>query len=98
MKIGKLEAFLFVAYEPFEERILGLYFAWNPNSISVELFLKDLVRKYGHHQVWTDGAEWYALACQSMNLKHHVYPHYSWMWEVTERAVQRFERQNRIIR
>jgi transposase-like protein len=91
IKIGKLEAWFFVAYEPFEDRILGLYFAWNRNSISVELFLKDLTRKYGRYQVWTDGAEWYALACQSMNLRHHVYAHYSWMWEVTERAMQRLK-------
>lgn len=34
------EAYLFVAYEPFANRILGLYFAWNPNSISVEMFLR----------------------------------------------------------
>ena len=36
IKIGGLEAFLFIAYEPFEDRILGLYFAWHPNSISAE--------------------------------------------------------------
>jgi transposase-like protein len=62
IRIGRVEAFLIIAYEPFEERILGLYFTWNPNSISVELFLKDLIRKYGRHQVWTDDAEWYSLS------------------------------------
>jgi transposase-like protein len=36
--------------------------------ISVELFLKDLARKCDRHRVWTDGAEWYSLACESMNL------------------------------
>src|SRR5207245_9671913 len=41
IRVGKLEAFLFVAYEPFEDRILGLYFELNPNSISVRLFLND---------------------------------------------------------
>ena len=73
VKIAGEDAWLFVAYEPFANRILGLYFAWNHNSISVEMFLQDLIRKYGRHQVWTDGAEWYSLACQSMDLKHHVY-------------------------
>ena len=53
------QAFLFVAYEPFEDRILRLHLAWNPNSISVGIFLNDLVRKYGRHPVWTDGADWY---------------------------------------
>ncbi len=91
VKIGKLEAFLFLAYEPFEGRILGLYLAWNPNSIVVELFLKDLKKMYGRHPVWTDGAWYYALACQSLGWKHHVYEHGTWLWEVTERAVQRLK-------
>lgn len=85
------QAFLFIAYEPFEKRILGLYFAWNPNSLSVEIFLKDLLRKYGRHQVWTDGADWYSLACESLKLKHHVYMHGSWLWEVMERTIQRLK-------
>ena len=89
IRVGKLEAFLFVAYEPFEERILGLYLAWTPNSIAVGMFLKDLTRKYGKHPVWTDGADWYSLACKSMNLRHHIYHHGSWLWEITERAVQK---------
>src|SRR5713226_7779171 len=39
---GSIEsAFFFVAYEPFANRILGLYFAGNQNSISVGLFLRD---------------------------------------------------------
>jgi len=89
--VGGLQAFLFIAYEPFEDRILGLHLAWNPNSISVEMFLHDLIRKYGRHPIWTDGADWYSLACGSMNLKHHVYLHGSWLWEVTERTVQRLK-------
>ncbi len=85
------QAFLFVAYEPFEKRILGLYFAWTPSSLSVELFLKDLVKKYGRHPVWTDAGDWYPPACELMKLKHHVYLHGSWLWEVMERAVQRLK-------
>jgi hypothetical protein len=59
IQIGKADAFLFLAYEPFQVRILGLYFTWQPNSLSVELFLKDLVRKYGRKQVCgrMDGAD-----------------------------------------
>jgi putative transposase len=63
------QAFLFIAYEPFEKRILGLHLAWTPSSLSVELFLKDLVRKYGRHPVWTDAGDWYPPACELMNLK-----------------------------
>ncbi len=88
VKVAGEDAYLFVAYEPFVNRILGLYFAWNPSSLSVELFLKDLVRKYGRHPVWTDAGDWYPPACELMNLKHHVYLHGSWLWEVMERAVQ----------
>jgi putative transposase len=89
--IAGMQAFMFVAYEPFEDRILGLYFSWTANSISVEMFLNDLIKKYGRHPVWTDGADWYKLACNSMNLKHHVYLHGSWLWEVMERSVQRLK-------
>lgn len=89
VKIAGKQAYLFVTYEPFVDRILGLYFAWNPNSISVELFLKELITKYGKHALWTDGAEWYSLASKSMELEHHVYPHGGWMWEKMERQIQR---------
>jgi hypothetical protein len=100
VNVAGAEAYLFVAYEPFANRILGLYFfAWNPNSISVEMFLKDLVWKYGRHPVWTDGADWYPPACGSMGLKHHVYLHGSWLWKAMERQMEKLkERQDGIIR
>ncbi|MHB2036336.1 MAG: hypothetical protein ACYCPW_06295, partial [Nitrososphaerales archaeon] len=60
------KAYLFVACEPFVDKILGLYFSWNPNSISVELFLKELITTYCRHALWTDGAELYSLACEPM--------------------------------
>jgi transposase-like protein len=40
IKVGRVEAFLIIAYEAFEERILGLYFTWNPNSNIRGAFLK----------------------------------------------------------
>lgn len=36
------------------------------------MFLKDLIKKYGRHPVWTDGADWYPPACESVDLKHHT--------------------------
>ena len=75
--IAGMQAFMFMAYESFEDRILGLHFAWNPSSISVEMFLRDLIKKYGKHPVWTDRADWYKLACESKKLKHHIYLHSS---------------------
>ena len=41
--------------------------------------------------VWSDGAQWYSSACESLELKHHVYMHGSWLWEVMERTVQRLK-------
>jgi transposase-like protein len=69
------QAFLFIAYEPFEDRILELDLAWNPSSLSVEMFLRDLVKKYGRHPVWADAGDWCPPAGESMNLKHHLYGH-----------------------
>ncbi len=57
-----LQTFLFIACEPFEDRILGLLVAWTRSSISTDMFLKDLMRKFGHHPVRTNGAAWYKLA------------------------------------
>ena len=57
----------------------------------MELFLKDLIRKYGRHQVWTDGAEWYSLACESMNLKHRVCMHGSWLWKIMKRQMEKLK-------
>ncbi len=82
------QAFLLIAFEPFEKRILGLHLAWTPSQLSVEIFLKDLVKKYGRHQVWSDGAQWYSAACESLHLRHHIYMHGSWLWKVMERSVQ----------
>ncbi|MGI0090460.1 MAG: hypothetical protein ACREBS_02005, partial [Nitrososphaerales archaeon] len=51
--IAGAKAYLLLAHEPFEERILGLYLTWQPNSIAVEMFLKELKKMYGRHPVWT---------------------------------------------
>ncbi|HKW04936.1 MAG TPA: hypothetical protein VJN71_06530 [Nitrososphaerales archaeon] len=71
VKIFGKEAYLFMLYEPFVDRILGLRFAWNANSITVEVFLKDMIKKYGRHSLRTDGGTWYALAnaraCQKLD-------------------------------
>ena len=56
VKIFGKQAYLFVLYEPFVDRILGLHFAWNANSIAVELFMKDMIKKYGstHYGLMAD--------------------------------------------
>ncbi|MEM4374207.1 MAG: hypothetical protein QXI97_04320 [Nitrososphaerota archaeon] len=52
-------AWVWVAYKPFQRRILGFWLSWNRNSIQAGLFLESLVMAYGRHPVWTDGAPWY---------------------------------------
>lgn len=52
------------------------------------MFLKELRKAYGKHLVWTDGTQYYCLACLSLGWAHHTYERGSWLWEVTERAIQ----------
>jgi len=91
IRVGESQAYIFLAYEPFERRILGLHLARSPSEFEVKKFLRDLAKKYGKHQIWTDAAIWYPYACASMKVKHHVYLHGSWLWEVMERAIQRLK-------
>jgi transposase-like protein len=65
--VGVFPAWVWMAYEPFSKRILGLWLLWTRK------FLKTLVRLYGRHPVWTDSAPWYSDACRSLGLVHYRY-------------------------
>ncbi|GBC70938.1 hypothetical protein HRbin02_00711 [Candidatus Calditenuaceae archaeon HR02] len=56
------------------------------NQLVVEDFLGELVKRFGRHQVYTDGGSHYLAACKSLDLEHRVYRFGSWMHEVIERA------------
>jgi transposase-like protein len=58
---------VWMAYEPSSRRILRLWLSWTRK------FLKTLVRLYGRHPVWTDGAPWYSNACKRLKLEHYRY-------------------------
>ena len=58
---------VWMAYEPFSRRILGLWLSWTRK------FLKTLVRLYGRNPVWRDGAPWYSDACKRLKLEHYMY-------------------------
>lgn len=60
--ISGIQVFMFIAYEPFEDRILELHFSWTANSISVEMFLHDLIKEYGRHPC-LDGRRRLVLFC-----------------------------------
>jgi transposase-like protein len=62
---------VWMAYEPFSRRILGLWLSWTSNSLQAERSLKTLVRLYGRHPVWTHGNPWYSDACK--RLEHYKY-------------------------
>ncbi|MBI2938045.1 MAG: hypothetical protein HYY22_07560 [Thaumarchaeota archaeon] len=47
-----------------------------------------MVRKYGKHSVWSDGATVYPEACLRLGLKHQVYAQGEWLYDIMERAVQ----------
>ena len=75
VNVAGAEAYLFVAYEPFVNRILGLYFAWNPSSISVEMFLRGSNQEVRPPSRLDGRCELVQLACATMSMKHHVYMH-----------------------
>jgi hypothetical protein len=71
--VGGFPAWVWMTYEPFSRRILGLWLSWTRNSLQAKKFLKTLVRLYGRHPVWTDGAPWYSDACKRLKLEHYMY-------------------------
>jgi putative transposase len=36
-----------------------------------EQFIKSLIRRYGKHNISTDGGTWYPQACRFLNIEHH---------------------------
>ena len=36
-----------------------------------EQFIKSLIRKYGKHNISTDGSTWYPQACRFLNIQHN---------------------------
>ena len=88
VKVGGKEGWIWVCYEPIQKAFLGLWFSWNRNSIVAEMILKELIKKYGKHPVYTDGASWYPEACKNLGLAHYIYKQEDWLCKVMERAVQ----------
>ncbi len=51
-----------------------------------EQFLKGLVKKYGKHNVSSDGGTWYPQACEFLEVKHHL--HSAYEKSIIERTIQ----------
>jgi len=74
VKIHGEEAWVWVAYEPYQRRFLALDLCWTRSSLSAEHFLRRLVERYGRHPVYTDRAVWYPETCRSLHppQAHHI--------------------------
>lgn len=86
VKIHGEEAWVWVAYEPYQRRFLALDLCWTRSILSAERFLRRLVERYGRHPVYTDRAVWYPDACRSLHLPHR--PLTPRLKALIERAVQ----------
>ena len=51
-----------------------------------EQFIQSLIRKYGKHNISTDGGTWYPQACRFLNVEHHI--HSSLEKRFIERTIQ----------
>ncbi len=55
VKVDGGSAWILIAYEPFEKKVLGMWLSWTRNQLQVEMFLKGLIEGFGRHPVYTDG-------------------------------------------
>ncbi len=72
VKVRRMEGWVWVAYEPYQRRFLGLWFSWLRSSMTAEAFLRQIIKRYGRHPVYTDGAAWCPEACKALNLEHRL--------------------------
>ena len=75
-----------VAIESETKNILGISISKERNMIVAERVLFNVVKKYGHYPVSTDGGTWYPQACKFLKLKHHT--HSSFEKSIIERTMQ----------
>jgi len=59
--------------EPTDKTILGIRISIERNMLVAEQFIQSLIRKYGKHNISTDGGTWYPQACRFLKLKHHLH-------------------------
>ncbi|MFZ0329538.1 MAG: DDE-type integrase/transposase/recombinase [Nitrososphaeraceae archaeon] len=71
IKVGSDYVWLWVAIEPTNKTILGIRISIERNMFVAEQFIQSLIRRYGRHNISTDGGTWYPQACRFLNVKHH---------------------------
>jgi putative transposase len=87
IKVGSDYVWLWVAIEPNEKTILGIRISIGSNMLVAEQFITSLIRKYGKHNISTDGGTWYPQACRFLNIQHH-HNHSSIEKSLIERTIQ----------
>jgi len=70
--VGDGKAWIIVAYEQFHKKLLGIWLKSEKKDYN------ELVKRFGRHPVYTDGALYYESACRIIGIKHHVYTFGSW--------------------
>ena len=73
IRVGSLEAWLWVALDPENRKFLGFYISRTRNILVAHMFLRWLVKRYGRKPLYTDEAVWYPAAARWNGLKHYVY-------------------------
>jgi len=86
IQVGNQSITIWIAIEPVEKIILDIRISLERSMLIAERFLQNLIKKYGKHQVSTDGGTWYPQACKFLKLNHHT--HSSYEKSIMERTVQ----------
>ena len=89
IQIGNQHFRLWIAIEPINSSVLGIYISKERNMLVAEKFIRSLVEKYGRHTIYTDGGTWYHQACNILKLKHYL--HSSIEKSLMERVNQYFK-------
>jgi putative transposase len=71
IKVGSNYVWLWVAIEATNRTILGIRISIERNMLVAERFIQSLIRRYGRHNISTDGGTWYPQACRFLNVKRH---------------------------
>ena len=54
------------------KQVLGVYVSRHRNMLVAEQFTESLIRKYGEHNITTEGGTWYLEASRFLKVKHHT--------------------------
>ena len=89
IQIGNHHFWLWIAIEPVNRTILGIYIFEERNMFVAENCIRSLVSKYGKLTVYTDGGTWYPQAYNFLHLKHRL--HSPMEKNLIERVMQYFK-------